>query len=182
MVKDTQVNTWAKIMARMQARACIISKLSGLSVAECRKLWHSEVGRSSPSGQQPADDAWFLKTPLRRSHAALILQLYAQSRKTLPKYAAFPHAYYHYARLTAGLADRSSWDTDPAFRRSEDDYVIPFSRAHFLTLIYNDDERADGVRKCTLHVRRCKSCGGLYLAHTEEIGRKCACCTKQLRI
>lgn len=177
---DNQIMIWAKMMARMQARACVISRISGLSVAECRKLWHSEVGRSSPSGQQPADDNWFLKTPLRRGHAALILMLYAQARKTLPDFAAFPHAYYHYARATAGVADRGSWEFDPAFRRSEDDYVIPFSRAHFLSLIYNDDERADGVRKCKLQIRRCKSCGGAYLAHIEEIGRKCGCCVPKV--
>lgn len=172
----SHIHQWARLMARLQARACVISRITGMSNAASRRMWHQIYGKGSPSGQQPADDTWFLKTGLRRAHAALILQLYAQSSQHLPQYAAFTHAYYHYARITAGLNERRTWDDDPAFRSSEDDYVIPFSRAYFLVLIYTDEEMADGTRKCKLQVRRCRSCGALYLSHTEEISRKCPGC------
>lgn len=169
---------WAKLMAHLQARACVISRLTGMSASDSRKLWHAEIGRSSPSGQQPNDADWFLKSGIRRTHSAMILQLYAISEKVLPAYAGFTHAYYHYARMTAGLVERESWTTDPAFRRSEDDYVIPFARAHFLAQIYTDDQLADGKRKCALQVRRCKACGTLYLGHIEESEKKCPACVK----
>ena len=86
---------WAKIMAHLQARACVISRLTGMSASDSRKLWHAEIGRSSPSGQQPNDADWFLKSGIRRTHSAMILQLYAISEKVLPAYAGFTHAYYH---------------------------------------------------------------------------------------
>ncbi|ABM59466.1 FlhC family transcriptional regulator [Verminephrobacter eiseniae] len=176
---DLQLYETAKVMAKMQARACVISRITGLSIADTRKIWHDEMGRSSPSGQQPNDDQWFLKSPLRRMHGALILQLYARAQKAMPPHAAFTHAYYHYARLTAGLAPRSTWQGDPAFRQSEDDYVIPFLRAHFLTLLYTDETLSDGQRKCNLQTRRCKSCGTLYLGHVEEVSSKCPICVAQ---
>ncbi len=177
--KISQAVEWARLMAHLQARACIISRVTGMSAADSRRLWHNEIGRSSPSGQQPNDFDWFLKSGTRRIHAAMILQLYAIAEKSLPSYAALTHAYYHYARMTAGMADRESWTTDPAFRRSEEDYVIPFSRAHFLSQIYTDDELENGKRKCPLQVRRCKSCGTLYLGHVEETSKKCPICSSK---
>lgn len=172
-----QVYSWARLMVKMRARACIVSKITGLSPADARRLWRDEFGNvSSPSGQNPNDDGWFLKTTARRMHGALILVLLAQARKTLPPYAAFAHAYYHYTRITAGTADRESWETDPAFRRCEGDYEIPFGRAHFLSLIYTDDKLVGGARKCKLHAKRCKACEAIYLGHIEEIGRKCPIC------
>lgn len=96
---------WIRLMVKMQARACIVSRLTGISAAESRRIWHAENGRSSPSGQQPNDLRWFLKTSIRRSHAALILMLNHKAQRHLPAYAAFAHAYYHYARITSGESD-----------------------------------------------------------------------------
>ena len=174
-----RTNNWAQFMARMQARACIISKITGISNADSRKIWKQVVGKGSPSGQQPADDNWFLKSPLRRTHSALILSLYAIAQKNMPQYAAFAHAYYHYARITAGIYENKFMTDDPAFRTNEDDYVIPFSRAYFLVLIYTDEEISPGVRKCNLQVRRCRSCSSLYLSHVEEFGHKCPQCSSK---
>lgn len=173
---ENQAHAWARFMVKMQARAHIVSNITGISAADARRLWHEELARSSPSGQNAHDDAWFLKTTSRRMHGALILSLLSQTQKTLPPHAAFAHAYYHYSRMTAGVSDRHSWETDPAFRASEDDYVIPFGRAHFLSTIYSDDKLAGGARKCKLQVRRCKACEAIYLGHIEEIGRKCPIC------
>lgn len=178
--KYLEIYEWITLMIKMQARACIISKIAGVTSPEARKIWREETGRSSPSGQQPTDSSWFLKTPIRRFHAALILQLYARSVKILPEYAAFAHCYYHYARITAGIYPKEKWvDADPAFREAEDDYVIPFSRAYFLVSTYTDDE-VSGVRCCELQVRKCRNCNSIFLSHVQEIQRKCPqCCAKK---
>ena len=168
------LQSWARFMSKMQARACIVSRVTGLSGTEARRIWKMIFGRSSPSGQQPTDFAWFLKTPERRSHAALLLMLYQQAQEGMPEYADFSHAYYHYGRMTGGNISPQEWQNDdPAFRMSEKDYVIPFSRGHFLALTYTDDLDRTGVRKCPLQLRRCKSCGGIYLAHWDEAQNKC---------
>lgn len=176
MSADAAVYPWARMMARMQARASIISQITGLSVTDGRRIWHEELGRSSPSGQQPHDSNWFLKTAKRRYHAAWIILAANEASKTMPEYAAFAHAYYHYARVTAGSIPRSIWEQDPAYRGGEKDYEIPFSRAHYLCQIYTDDTFADGRRKCELQISRCKKCGGIYLSHVNEISKKCPLC------
>lgn len=178
--KDKQrANDWSLFMARMHARACIISRITGISNSDSRKIWKHVIGKGSSSGQMPTDDNWFLKTPVRRSHAALILALYSTTQKTMPKYAAFAHAYYHYARITAGTHINRHHDDDPAFRDSEDDYIIPFTRAYFLTQIYTDETMMCGTRKCKLVLCRCRCCSSLYLGHVEEIEKKCLQCSSR---
>lgn len=168
---------WIKMMVKMQARACVISRLTGMPAAESRRIWHAENSRSSPSGQQPNDLQWFLKTAIRRSHSALILTLNAEAQRTMPAYAAFAHAYYHYARITSGTSNKENWvGEDPAYRKSESDYVIPFSRAHYLSEVYTDDTRLNGERKCPLMLRRCKACEGVYLSHESETEKNCPNC------
>lgn len=164
------------MMAKMQARASVISQIAGISPADARKIWHEEMGRSSPSGQQPHDQAWYLKKTDRRYHSALIIMLAHRARQSMPEYAAFPYAYYHYARISAGTVPRSRWHGDPAFRISEDDYTIPFARAHYLCQIYSDDVFENGRRMCELQIKRCIKCGGLYLSHINEPGKKCPMC------
>ena len=173
-IKASILHSLANFMSKMQARACIISRVTGLSTTETRRIWKRIAGYSSPSGQQPTDLSWFLKTPERRSHSALILLLYRQAQRTMPEYADFSHAYYHYGRITGGQIKPEIWQhKDPAFRSREQDYVIPFSRGYFLAQTYTDDLRRDGTRKCPLQLRRCKVCGGIYLAHWEEVQNKC---------
>jgi hypothetical protein len=175
------VYPWARLMLRMYARACVISQLTGLSALDTRNLWRDVIGGSSPSGQQPNDLAWYLKTPQRRSHAALLLVLYDQSKQKLPGYAAYAHAFYHYARMTASPSESHMWleSGDPAFRGSERDYVIPFSRGHFLVHMFTNELMMSGARKCELIIQQCGKCGGLYLKHQNEAGRYCPTCTKE---
>ena len=172
---QSDLHSQAKFMSKMQARACVISRITGLSGTEARRIWKKIFGRSSPSGQQPTDFAWFLKTPERRSHAGLLLMLYHRAQAgLLPENAQFPHAYYHYGRITGGSVAPESWkNKDPAFRSRENDYVIPFSRGHFLALTYTDEIDRAGIRKCPLQLRRCKTCGGIYLGHWDEAQNKC---------
>jgi hypothetical protein len=112
---------------------------------------------------------------VRRLHSALLVVLYDQC-KDLPAHAAFANAYYHYARATAASVDRQKWGNDPAFRSSEKDYVIPFSRGYFLTSMYSDDTDSDGKRLCDLLMRKCKKCGGIYMSHVSEASSLCPVC------
>lgn len=166
---------WAEMMVGMGGRACIVAQLTSLSDSEVRGIWQRKVGRSSPSGQQPNDPYWYLKSPIRRYHSALLVVLYSQC-KHMPSHAAFANAFYHYARVTAGPVEREKWEHDPAFRASEKDYVIPFSRGHFLTSIYSDDTTDDGRRLCELQIRRCKKCQSLFMSHMLEAGHVCPNC------
>lgn len=176
---ENTIYAWVSLMTKMQARACVISRITGISSAEARRIWHAENKRSSPSGQQPNDLNWFLKTSARRSHSAILLCFYWRAKQTLPEYAAFAHAYYHYARLTAGDTDPKGWvDADPAFRSSEGDYLIPFSRGHYLATVYTDETRLNGDRKCPLRLRRCKICEGIYLSEESETSRICPVCSE----
>lgn len=176
------VQRWAEKMVRLCARACVITQLTGLPSSEVRALWQRIAGRSSPSGQQPNDLGWYLKTANRRYHSALIVQLFSRAKSTMPDFAALTHAYYHYARLTASL-DRpngSLWTPitgeDPAYRPNERDYEIPFSRAHYLCQSYTDEKLVNGRRMCELQIRRCAKCGGLYMSSDTEAGRYCPLC------
>lgn len=171
---------YAEKMVRMRARACAISRATGLPPSEVRALWRKITNQSSPSGQQPSDLAWYLRNTRTRTHSALIVQLYQLALKNLPSYAAITVAYYHYCHLSAPSADPMSWiaSGDPAFRDSEESYAIPFSRAQYLCQIYTDDEMADGKRKCSLKIRRCKKCGCLYMSDMDEHRDHCTACKK----
>lgn len=175
-----QVYPWAGLMVRMRARACVISQITGLSSTDTRNLWRDIAGSSSPSGQQPNDLMWYLRTPQNRSHAALLVRMYNTSARVLPAYAAYAHAFYHYGRISASPEQRLSWmrSGDPAFRESERDYVIPFSRGYFLAMSYTDEKLHNGRRKCELEVRRCRKCQGQYMAHVSEAGHICPVCTR----
>lgn len=169
------VFAYAMLMIRMRARACAISQLTGLKSLEVRTLWREKMGESSPSGQQPNDIAWYVKTPQRRAHAALLYRLYAQCSPHFPRYAAYAHAYYHYARMTAPLAEYRTWSEsgDPAFRSNERDYVIPFSRGLFLCQILREDGKPSD-----LTIKRCRRCQGLYTALSTEAGNVCPTCLR----
>lgn len=170
-----------QLLVKMNARACAITQLTGLPSLEVRDLWQSITGRSSPSGQQPNDLNWYLKTPTRRYHAALIVQLYVRALKTMPEYAALTHAYYHYARITGSMVNRSVWQErgDPAFRNSEHDYELSFARAHYLCKSYSDEVLSTGQRKCMLKIKRCHKggCGGIYMSTENEAGKYCPLCS-----
>lgn len=172
---ERNVYEWAEMMVAMGGRSCVVAQLTKLSDAEVRGIYQRVLGRSSPSGQQPTDLNWYLRSPIRRLHSALLVVLYAQC-KHMPPYAAFANAYYHYARTTAASVERQKWTRDPAFRTSEKDYVIPFSRGYFLVSMYSDETDAYGKRLCELQMRRCKKCGGLYMSHITEASTLCPVC------
>lgn len=179
-----RINRCARTMVRLQARACVITKLTGLPSPRVRDMWQEINGHSSPSGQQPNDLLWYLKTPTRRYHSALLVQLYVKSLASLPVYEALTHAYYHYARLTSTKLKPEVWmfgeQPDPAFRKSERDYEISFARAHYLCQIYNDEVMADGkTRKCSLRIKRCTCCTGLFMGHVDEAARYCPLCINE---
>jgi len=177
-----QIVHYAELMVKMRARACVISELTGLPSLEVRDLWQRVAGRSSPSGQQPNDLAWYLKSSRRRFHSALIVQLYHQALQDLPAYAAMTNAYYHYGQITAASAPRSSWidGADPSFRGEERDYEVPFSRANYLCKAYTNDKLANGRRKCPLVIKSCRnpSCQALFMSSEDEVREHCTVCAK----
>jgi Flagellar transcriptional activator (FlhC) len=168
---------WARAMARMRARACTISDQLGLSNAEARRIWREENGQSSPSGLQPSHLNWYLKTPERRFQSAILVHLNYQALQMFEPPVAFIHAFYNFSRLTAG-----EWQhigtSDPAYRASESDYTIPYSRGFNLIRNYQDSLYLDNTRKCELILRSCRLCKSKFMSHQEELAGKCPLCAE----
>jgi hypothetical protein len=174
-IGSTQIE-WGEFMIKLGARACIVATDTSLSDKTARKLWFEINQRISPPGQQPGDLMWYLKPTVRRFHAAMILALYGECQRSMPSYAAFAHAYYHYARMTASGSDRKTWMNDPAMRSSDQNYLIPYSRGRFLCNVYTDELDASGNRLCQLKVKRCKKCSSLFLSTALEASQVCPNC------
>ncbi len=168
---------WARAMVLMRARACTIAEQLDMSKSDARRMWLEEHGKSSPSGLQPSDLSWYLKTPERRFQGAILLQIAHLSAQSLPLKVSFTHAYYHFARLTAGEYKMGSQGDDPAFRPTERDYTIPYSRGFYLYQIYSDDKLNSGQRKCSLIIRSCRVCKSKYLSSVDEANSKCPSCS-----
>lgn len=162
----------AKLMIRMNARACLVAQTLGVSEAEARK-WYREIrGTSSPSGQQPSDLRWYLKTPDRRYYGALLLSLYSGARQTMASNWALVHAYKHFAMMTGGID-----------RGSEKSQVLPFSRANYLVQMFKDQSRLHAGGESNRHktavqldMRKCRSCNTLCLFDINDANRVCPLC------
>ena len=176
---NSDLYQWVSAMILMRARACVITQLTGISNLEARTMYKNITGKSSPPGQLPTNIDWFLENTNRRSHSALLLGLYADSVKVMEPYSAYTHAFYHYARITGPFSDRRSWkfSNDPAYRDSEDDYVIPFTRGHLLITSYFNS--APGARKCEIVRKRCRRCWGQFIGHQLELSNVCQICSRQ---
>ena len=171
-LRAEELMPWIRMMVKMRGRQLPITHLTGVTSSVVKEVWQIENKRSSPSGQTPSDLEWYLRTPTLRYQSAMLLILFHSAQKSFPKEVAFAHAFYHFSSLTGG-----EWSGDHgAFRSSDDDYTIPFSRAHFLIKTYNDDiDYMTQRRKCPLKIKVCRCCSGRYLAREEE-QNKCPLC------
>ncbi len=167
---------WGIALAKMKARACTISQITNCTESEARALYkEANLGKSSPSGQQPVDISWYTNTPERRYQSALLLLMYERASKKYPPGLALAHAYFHFSCITAG-----EWEYPfgTAFRDNEKDYVLNFARANYLVKIYDDQKDLHGARKSQLHLMRCRLCSTIYLAQSDETDHRCPICTK----
>jgi hypothetical protein len=174
---------WLRHMARMHARACTISQVTGVSTMVVRNLWRDVNKVSPPSGQQPTDTGWYLRSAKRKMHSALLLLLYQQALKTSPKKVAFAQAYFHYASMTVSDASEKTKTESSDFRRigayraNEADYEIPYSRGAFLCGYYSDQIGGDGKRRlCDLQLKQCRSCQSIFLGASFKCEPKCPIC------
>ncbi|TBR76979.1 MAG: hypothetical protein EPN64_04460 [Burkholderiaceae bacterium] len=167
---------WALALAKMKARACTISQIVNTTEAEARALYkEANHGKSSPSGQQPVDIAWYTLTPERRFQSALLLVMYERACRSYPPGLALTHAYYHFSCITSG-----EWE-DPygtAFRDSEKDYQLNFARANYLVKIYDDQKDLYGARKSQLQLVKCRVCGTIILSQSDDADHRCPICIK----
>lgn len=170
--QDHHIFSLAKLMIRMNARACLIAQTLGISEPEARKWYRQIRGESSPSGQQPSDMRWYLKTSERRYSGAMLLSLYGICRQFMPAKWALVHAYKHYAVMTGGID-----------RGSEKSQVLPFSRANYLVQMFQDHSRLNAGGAINRHktnvqldIRRCRSCGTICLFDVNDANRVCPFC------
>ncbi len=162
----SKLSPWITAMVSMRARQGAIKHITGSSSAVIKEVWAKENGRASPSGLTPSDLDWFLKTANLRYQSALFLVLLQHAKMHHSKETAIGAAYFHFAHLTSG--EWSSKSLTPAFRPDESDYTLPFARAHYLGSIFTDAKDNRGARLCALEIKKCRRCGGKYLAHQDE--------------
>ncbi len=160
----------------MLVRNPTVARNVGLSETESQRIWKRVNSRSSPSGQLPWSGEWFLQADIRRFQGALITLMYWKAKEALGETLALPHAYFYFARLTAGehKVERSKRREDPAYRESENNYTINYSRAYDLVKkmdLVQAGHPQDLVIKC------CKSCDRKYLSGPTEGGAKCPVCS-----
>ncbi len=175
MKQEPEQVLWIRAMSRMRARAGSIAKEMGIPISEARRIYKLEMGKSSPSGQNPGSVDWYLKTPMRRFQSALLLQLYGITSAKLDPRIAFADAFYHFSRMQG--AEWREVVGDPAMRESEDDYSFPYQRGQHLVNIYNDDRDHQGRPLCELVVRCCTSCRSAFLARRTETDSSCPVCS-----
>jgi hypothetical protein len=170
---------WGITLAKMMARACTISQITGLTESEARSLYkEARNGKSSPSGQQPVDIGWYTQTPERQYQSALLLLLYERARRGYPPGLALAHAYYHFSSMTAGEWHSAPRDGIGPYRDSERDYAINFARGNYLVNVYNDQKDLHGARKSSLMLIKCRLCRAIFLSEATTAERRCPLCVK----
>jgi hypothetical protein len=162
----SKVGPWIKAMVLLRARQGAIKHITGASSASVKEQWLSIHGRPSPSGQNPSDMEWFLRTANLRYQSALFLMLFHVAKLGHSKQTAIAAAYFHFAHMTSGEWARKS--LTPAYRAEESDYTLPFARAHYLASIFTDAKDPSGGRLCFLEIKKCRRCAGKFLAHKDE--------------
>lgn len=178
MSVSPEVVLWIRAMARMRARAGSIAQEVGVSIAEARRIYKEEIGKSSPSGQNPGSIDWYLKTTHRKFQSALLLQLYAITTAKMDSRFAFANAYYHFSRMMA-YEWKGPSTRDPAMRDDEDDYSFPYQRGQFLVNYYSDNVGLNGRRVCDLALRRCNTCRSIFLTRTDDLENNCPVCLEK---
>jgi hypothetical protein len=171
-IRAEELLPWVRSMVRMRGRQRPISHLTGVTSTVVKQIWQKENQRSSPSGQTPSDIEWYIRTPTLRFQSAMLLNFYHLAESQFPKEIAFAYAYFHFASLTGG-----EWQGDHgAYRSSDEDYTITFSRALFLTQHYTDAVYFKSRRRLfPLAIKTCRCCKSNYLAREEEQS-KCPMC------
>jgi len=166
---------WARAMIGMHSRACVIAHDTGLNPSLVKEEWHLHHGKNSPSGKQPDNLEWLIKTPTLQFQAAWLVLLYQESIKEHSKKSiAFANAYYHFSQMTAG-----EWDSrrSGAFRDTEDNYTIPYLRGYLIASRYTDATYPDGRRICPLILKKCRSCSGIFMCIDTNPTKKCPTCS-----
>lgn len=164
--QSSKLAPWIHAMVAMRARQGAIKRITGASSQTIRDSWAKINGMSSPSGLTPSDVEWYLKTPSLRYQSAFFLILYQAASRHHASQTAVAAAYYHFAHITSG--EWASKTLVGAYRDDESDYVLPFSRAHYLSSLFTDARDKNGARFCSLEIKTCKKCLGKYLAHHIE--------------
>ena len=63
-------------LVRLGARAALVCQLTGLTKKVVGRLYPGLTGRSSPSGQVPFTDTWYMRSNQRKLHANVVWHLY----------------------------------------------------------------------------------------------------------
>ncbi len=69
-------------LTQLGARAGLVSRLTGLEKAVAKRLYSQLHGRSSPSGQLPFTDSWYLKQDRRMLQATVVWHLSRRFART----------------------------------------------------------------------------------------------------
>lgn len=154
-------------LVELGGRAGLITHITGLEKKAVNRLYRQVRGVSSPPGQAPFTDAWYLEDDLRMLHASIVWRLYQQLTHSGRNHASTLIAVYKCYR---SLVRETVLDmTHAAFVPSliamnvwEERTCEFCSIAYVAPIVSNDDECAG----CQLyHRHRCRTCGDPIPAH-----------------
>lgn len=136
-------------LIELGARAGLAQQLTGLEKATVNRLYYQLMGRSSPSGQTPFSDAWYLKDRHRLLHASIVWGLYQNLTWK--------------GRNTAHIFI----DVYEGYLAVVNEPLLSLTRAFFVPQL---------VGMGVWQERRCRHCRTLYLGPVEIRGSTCPGC------
>jgi len=166
-------------LIRLGGRAGLISRVTGLEKKTVNRLYRQLQGKSSPPGQAPFTDAWYLEKELRMLHASVVWYLYqglARRGQSDAQVLIEVYQVYKYvvrkpildlmrAAFVPKLVDMNHW-AERECKHCFTAYLAPL------------DSNGSTCPGCTLYFRhRCRVCGGPINAHARGRRRRvCETC------
>lgn len=138
-------------LVKLGARASLVCQLTGLTKKVVSGLYPLLTGMSSPPGQVPFTDTWYLKCNRRLLHANLVWRLFQHLEK-IKRTAAkvLIHVYEAYVEIV-------------------DAPLLNLTRAFFVPCL---------VRIKAWYEQTCDHCGMSYIGPLENGGSICPACTE----
>jgi hypothetical protein len=151
VVNQAQHTLEAVHLVKLGARASLVCKLTGLTKKVVSGLYPRLTGTSSPPGQVPFTDTWYLKCNRRLLHANLVWRLFQRLGK-IKRTAAkvLIHVYEAYM----GIVDKP---------------LLNLTRAFFVPRL---------VRIKAWYEQTCDHCSMSYIGPPGNTGSTCPACTE----
>lgn len=166
-------------LVELGGRAGLVAHTVGLERKTANRLYRQLRGVSSPSGQAPFTDAWFLENDLRMLHASIIWRLHKRfARSERGEARLLINVYTSYLRLVLRpILDLTHAAFVPRLVNMNvwEQRACKCCRSPYLAPIVSNDNECPGCR--LYHRHRCRGCGGpIDAKHRGRRRRTCERC------